>query len=48
MTVKTTSIDAYIAERMKDSEFKAGFEEESEKLEATLRLKINQEDTGLV
>ncbi|WP_270276197.1 helix-turn-helix domain-containing protein [Weissella confusa] len=47
MSAKTTSIDSYIANRMKDPEFKAGFEAESEKLESAVQLMLAREAAGL-
>lgn len=47
MAAKTISIDDLIADQMKDSEFKAGFEAESEKLESAVQLMLAREAAGL-
>ncbi|MCT0010975.1 XRE family transcriptional regulator [Weissella cibaria] len=47
MAAKTISIDDLIADQLKDPEFKAGFEAESEKLESAVQLMLAREAAGL-
>jgi ribosome-binding protein aMBF1 (putative translation factor) len=47
MTAKTISIDKFIAEQMKDPEFRAGYEAASEKLESAVQLMLAREAAGL-
>lgn len=47
MAAKTISIDDLIADQLKDTEFKAGFEAESEKLESAVQLMLAREAAGL-
>ena len=47
MAAKIISIDDLIADQLKDPEFKAGFEAESEKLESAVQLMLAREAAGL-
>jgi ribosome-binding protein aMBF1 (putative translation factor) len=47
MVAKTVSIDDFIAQKMKDPEFRAGYESESEKLESAVQLMLAREAVGL-
>ena len=46
MAAKTISIDELITEQLKNPEFNAGFELESEKLESSVRLMLSHEAAG--